>query len=358
RMAGPFVAEECGYYLQLNGGKRNLSIDLNYPQARQIVFQLCAEADVIAENFRPGTMATFGLSYDAVSQVNPGVVYVSMSGYGQTSPWANRPAFAPTVQAEAGTTATSLAHYGDRLTYPTADAGSHADLYTGLQGAIAALAGLNRRNKTGKGTHADVSMVATMLAVNERAHAQLNDMDSEGEPLALSAPESPIFQLADGTLFTIAASPVWSGAFQRYCQMMGRNDLKADPRFNTAHLRRKNIDALLDEVRGWIRSFRTFEELEAQVSAGGRLAVGRVRSAKDLMATDWAEDADPTYRIEVDDHTVQLPKGPWRFDGEDSGPLTKAAKQGEHNRQVLRECGLDDEAINALIATGILVAAD
>ncbi|MEM7403949.1 MAG: CaiB/BaiF CoA-transferase family protein [Pseudomonadota bacterium] len=354
RNAGPFVDDECGYFLQLNGGKRNISIDLNYPEARDIVFGLCARADVIVENFRPGTMRSFGLEYARVAAANPGVVYVSISGYGQESPWSGRPAFAPTVQAESGMTTSSLAHYGQKLTEPAADAGSHADLYTGYQGAIAALAGLNRRARTGRGTHADVSMMATMLAVNERAHAQLNEMDSYGEPLALSAPESPIFTLADGSMVTIAASPVWSGAFQRYCTMMGRNDLKLDPRFETAEKRRSNVDALLAEVQAWIHSFRSIEELEAQVSAGGRLAVGRLRSALDVLDTEWAQAAEPTYAVNVGEHAIKLPKAPWLFDGVDSGALPRAAAQGQHNRDVLLECGLDEQAIDALAKAGVL----
>ena len=354
RIAGPFIDGHCGYYLQLNGGKRNVSIDLNWPEARKIVFDLCAKADVIVENFRPGTMTTFGLDYAAVSAANPKVVYVSISGYGQNNPWSNRPAFAPTVQAESGFTATQLGHYGDRLSSPTTDPGSHADLYTGLQGAIAVLAGLNKLASTGKGTHADVSMMATMLNVNERLHAQINDMDAQGEPLALGAPESPIFELGDGTLVTIAATPVSSGVFMRYCGMMGRNDLRADPRFITPDLRRENLGALLNEVQGWTRSFRSFKELERQVSGAGGLAIGKVRTASEVLETEWAKATEPTYDINIGEQPFKLPKGPWRFDGESTDALSRAVHLGAHNREVMREAGLDDTAIDALLARGIL----
>ena len=279
RSGWPIVDGHSGYYLQLNAGKRNLCIDLNWPEARKIVFELCAKADLIVENYRPGTMKSFGLDYEAVSAINPRVVYVSMTGYGQNSPWSGRPAFAPTVQAESGATATHLTHYGKNLTKPVNDSSSHADLYTGLQGAIAALAGLNERTKTGKGTHADVSMMATMLSVNERLHGLINELENaDDEPWALSAPESPIFELADGSLATIVTSPVWSTSFIRFCTMMGRNDLRGDKRFLTPELRRKNYDHLMEEVQGWIRTFRTFEELEAQVSGGGGLAIGKIRT--------------------------------------------------------------------------------
>ena len=99
RIAAPRVEGQSAYYLQMNGGKKNISLDLNWPEAREVVLELCTKADVIVENFRPGTMKTFGLDYKTVAMKNPKVVYVSMSGYGQDNPWSTRPAFAPTVQA-------------------------------------------------------------------------------------------------------------------------------------------------------------------------------------------------------------------------------------------------------------------
>ena len=355
RAGSPTASGLAGYFLQLNGGKRNLCIDLNWPEARKIVFDLCTKADVIVENFRPGTMTSFGLHYEAIATVNPKVVFVSMSGYGQNSPWSGRPAFATTVQAESGATATVLEHFGDNLNTPANDSSSHADLYTGLEGAIATLAGLTKCARTGKGTHADVSMMATMLNVNERLHAQINELDNElNEPWALSAPHSPMFELADGSLVTLITSPIWSPAFGRYCTMMGRNDLRADPRFQTPDLRREHYDELMAEVRSWMHTFRTFEELEVQVSGGGGLAVGRVRQASEAVESVWAEEMQPIYEVDVGDHKVRLPKGPWLFDGQDSGALPAAAMQGAHNREVLAEAGVDDAIVDSLYERGIL----
>ncbi|MEC8491438.1 MAG: CaiB/BaiF CoA-transferase family protein [Pseudomonadota bacterium] len=354
RIAAPQIHGQSAYYLQLNGGKRNLSIDLNWPEAREAVLRLCHKADVIVENFRPGTMKTFGLDYESVRQQNPAVVYVSMSGYGQNTPWSTRPAFAPTVQAESGATQTQIDHFGDDLLRPVTDWASHADVYTGLEGAIAVLAGLNKRNATGTGLHGDVSMMATMLAVNERLHAQINELDATDEPLALGAPESPIFKVADGSFVTIAASPISSGVFMRYCGMMGRNDLRTDSRFATPELRRKNLKPLLDEVQNWMRSFRSFEELEYQVSSAGGLAVGKVRTAADLLETDWAKSADPTYTSLVGEHEIRLPKGPWLFNGRDTGALSTAAPRGANNREVLSEAGFDDATLRAWEDAGIL----
>lgn len=354
RIAAPQINGQSAYFLQQNGGKRNICLDLNWPQAKAAAYALAKQADVIVENFRPGTMKSFGLDYATLAQDHPGVVYVSMSGYGQDNPWSTRPAFAPTVQAESGATHTQLQHFGEQLTEPVTDWASHADVYTGLEGAIAVLAGLNQLNATGKGVYVDVSMMATMLSVNERLHAQINALDALGEPLALGAPESPMFTLADGTLVTVAASPVAGGVFMRYCGMMGRNDLRNDPRFSTTQLRRDNLPALLAEIQAWMSSFRSFAELEYQVSGAGGLAVGQVRTSAQALDSEWARAEQPTYAITVGDQEMRLLKGPWKFNGQDTGALSRAATRGEHNREVLASIGIDEATIKQWEEQGIL----
>jgi crotonobetainyl-CoA:carnitine CoA-transferase CaiB-like acyl-CoA transferase len=344
------------YFVQQNAGKRNLSIDLNWPEGREIVADLCRSADVIVENFRPGTLARFGLAHADVSKDNPRVVYVSMSGYGQSGPWRNRPAFAPTVQAETGLTAINADHYGDALREPRNDSCSHADVYTGLQGVIAVLAGLQHRERTGRGQHVDVSMAATMLSVNERAGALMSGIDTDGEPYALSAPESPIFQLPGGRKLTIASSPVFTPIFTSYCAMMRRTDLLSRPEYATPRLRAKNIQALLAEVRAWILTFSDLHELQAQVSEAG-LAIGEVRSTDDFSRSEWAEHWGAV--VEVDDRRggkVRMPGPPWRF-SDAALPAPGAPRfQGESNEEVLSELGIDASRISDLSARGVLRA--
>ena len=122
------------------------------------------------ESFRAGALGFFGLGYEAVSQRNPRIIYASITGYGQSGPWQGRMAYAPTVQAEAGFTANSRAHYGDALNEWRTDSLSHADVYSGLQAAIAILAAIHHRDRTGRGQYIDVAMAATLIAVNERGN--------------------------------------------------------------------------------------------------------------------------------------------------------------------------------------------
>jgi CoA:oxalate CoA-transferase len=337
RVGLPHVDGLGMYYVQQNAGKRNLSIDLNYAEAREIVAAMCREADVIVENFRPGTLARFGLGYEDISADNPGIIYVSMSGYGQSTSWRNRPAFAPTVQAETGLTAIVQDHFGEALSEPRGDACSHADVYTGLQGVIAVLAALQHRNRTGEGQHVDVSMAATMLSVNERAGAQLSGIDTDGEPIALSANESHIFEMSDGTRLTIAGSPIYSPMFTRYCAMMRRNDLVRDPRYATANLRRKNLAPLLAEIRAWLGTFDNLEQLQAQISEAG-LAVGRIRTISQFADSEWVKEWNAV--VEVDDRAggvVRMPGNPWIFSRSKLPSPGVPAFQGEHNEEILAE---------------------
>jgi crotonobetainyl-CoA:carnitine CoA-transferase CaiB-like acyl-CoA transferase len=344
------------YYVQQNAGKRNLSLDLNYAEAREIVTKLCREADVIVENFRPGTLARFGFGYEDVKANNPGIVYVSLSGFGQSTSWRNRPAFAPTVQAETGLTAIVQDHFGEALAEPRGDSCSHADVYTGLQGVIAVLAALQHRNRTGEGQHVDVSMAATMLSANERAGAMLSDIDTDGEPIALSANESHIFEMADGTRLTIAGSPIYSPMFLRYCAMMRRSDLLTDPRYATAKLRRENLSPLLAEIRAWLGTFDNLEQLQAQVSEAG-LAVGQVRTTKEFAKSDWVKEWNAI--VEVDDRgggTVRMPGNPWIFSRSELPVPGAPAFQGEHNEEILNELLVPEASIRNLQERRILLS--
>ena len=166
RLAFPRNGDISGYYAQQNAGKRNISIDLNVAEARDVALRLCDSADVIVENFRPGVLESFGLGYASVAARNPSVVYVSISGYGQRGPWRTRMAYGPAVQAEVGFTRTTLHQFdvdgADRRT----DALTHGDVYAGLHGAIAALAALQHRRLTGQGRYIDVAMAAVLTSMN------------------------------------------------------------------------------------------------------------------------------------------------------------------------------------------------
>ena len=285
RFAFPSTPGMSGYYAQQNAGKRNVSIDLNVPGAHELALRLCDTADVVVENFRAGTLRYFGLDYETLAARNPRLIYASITGYGQGGPWQGRMAYAPTVQAEAGFTHNSIRHYGEALGEPRTDSLSHADVYAGLQAAIAILAALHRRVATGTGEYIDVAMAATLMAVNERAHVDLNDADLGDEPAILGATDCPFFVGPGGERFTVATSLVGSRTFPSWLRAMRRADLADDPRFATAAARRSNFEELHRLVQKWILTFHDTGALDAQLDEA-KIAFGEVRSLNQLA--EWS----------------------------------------------------------------------
>ncbi len=158
-------------FAQQNAGKAHLCIDLQQTDGQALVQALARRADVLVENYRPGVAARLGLGYDTLKGANPGLVYCSISGYGQTGLAASRRAYAPVIHAELGLLALNARERG---TEPMPEAVSHVDFAVGAQAATAILAALWHRERTGDGQHIDVSMAETMLATNEFAAVEAN----------------------------------------------------------------------------------------------------------------------------------------------------------------------------------------
>ena len=372
RQAFPRAGQISGYYAQQNAGKRNLSIDLNLDGAREVVLRLCDHADVVVENFRPGTLAWFGLSYDDVSGRNPGIVYASISGYGQHGDWRARSAYAPTVQAETGITAITARHF-DVEDAPRSDSLSHADVYSGLHAAVAVLAALTERARTGKGRYIDVAMAAVMLSVNERVHVDLSDAELGDEVPILGATDCVFFVDPEGHQFVSPLSLVGSMSFQLYLMAMRRPDIGRDPRFATPSDRLRNLEALREIIQNWIWTFQDTASLNAQLDEA-KIATGRVRDIREFAASDWATEWGAVRSVaDGNGGTISVPGRPWHFssasrtsDGTSSvdepaeaGQQPRAAaRQGQHNHEILRELGYGDDDIAELEKRAVLVQPD
>jgi crotonobetainyl-CoA:carnitine CoA-transferase CaiB-like acyl-CoA transferase len=357
RSAFPFKGGMSGYYAQQNIGKRNLSIDLNVPGAREIVLKLCDEADIVVENFRPETLRFFGLDYATLAKRNGRLIYVSITGYGQGGPWKSRMAYAPTVQAESGFTHNTERHFGGKLGRTLADPLSHADVYAGMQATIAVLAALQHREKTGRGQYIDVAMAAVLLAANERAHVDLEDVDTGAEPAVLGATDGPSFVGPGGVRFVAAQSIVGSLTFPNYLRAMRRADLARHDRFSTAEQRVANYDALHAIIQNWILTFPDLETLDAQLDEA-KIAVGVVRSLKGLAETEWADYWGAVR--EVPDRLggkYRLPGHPWHFSENKLDETLPPAFQGEHNELVLKNLGLTEAEIETCIGAKMLISA-
>jgi crotonobetainyl-CoA:carnitine CoA-transferase CaiB-like acyl-CoA transferase len=358
RQAFPRWGEISGYYAQQNAGKQNVSIDLNVPGARAIALRLCKTADVIVENFRPGTLESFGLGYEEVSVVNPRVVYASISGYGQRGEWRSRMAYAGTVQAESGMTSNTLRQFGLEAGAERSDALSHADVYAGLHCTIAVLAALHDREVTGTGQYIDVAMAAVMLATSERMHADLTDVDLGEELPILGADDLPFFVSPEGRTFVTPVSLVGTMTFPVYLTAMRRPDLADDPRFSTLEARKANRAELHEIVQTWILTFQDMASLDAQLDEA-KIASGLVRDVNEFTGTEWSTEWKATRTVpNRSGGEIVLAGAPWHFSkfaDSDVEPVREPAFQGEHNEAVLTALDFTPSQIERLRKMGAVV---
>lgn len=347
-----------GYYAQQNSGKENVSIDLDTDEGRRLLFRLATSVDIVLENFRPGVCDRWGIGYDDVSAENPAVIYGSITGFGQTGPWADRRAYAVVAHAVGGLTHHQLEHQetvagGSVLAN---DGFSHGDVYTGLLALSGILAALHRRHTTGRGQHVDVAMIDAMLFINEHAQERLAGETEAGDPAILGSGWSPVVEVASGERVSVAGDP-GGVAYEQFLRLLGRDDLLADPAMRTWEGRVEHGPALRADFREFARLVPTADDLIALLDGVG-LAAGLVWSITDLAASGFVADRGSI--VDVDDRsggTFAIPQAPWRFSESAVGVAGAPAWRGEHNRTVCRDLlGCPDDEVDALEAAGALVA--
>jgi crotonobetainyl-CoA:carnitine CoA-transferase CaiB-like acyl-CoA transferase len=354
RFASPRINGLASYFVQQNAGKRNISLDLSKPGSTAILLDLAERCDVFVENFRPGVMARLGLAYDVVAERNPRIVYASITGYGATGPWVGRRAYAPVVGAETGITKSQGDARGGAYAN---DPHSHADVYTSLETCSAILAALVQRQRSGRGQWIDVSMAQTMLYVNEHAHDELWDGATDDNAVRGFRPgEYIVATVASGETVIVSGHPAERGTFELFAKALGRTDLIDDPRFIDVRSRLANFDLLRDEILATSATIPDAEQYERQF-AEHRLAVGVLRSVRDVCDTEWAREREVV--VEVNDRgggTIRVPNAPWRFsDAPDVAVRGEPRYRGEDNRAVLTELlGFDDAELDRLESIGVL----
>jgi len=347
------------YFVQQNVGKAAVSVDLERPGAVSLLQRLAATVDVVLENFRPGVMDRFGLGYGHLAPSNPGLVYASISGFGQSGPWRDRRAYAAVIQAESGMTRTQIESHrrrGVELPYVN-DEFSHADVYTSLEAALAICAALYRRSITSRGQYIDISMLDTMLAVNEHLHDQLWDRPvPTGVVRSYQPGDYVVLTVADGTSVTVSGHPVEPGTFERFAGAMGRPDVaEVDSRFATPADRLANLELWCSMLQAWAATFTDAAAIEAVCAAHG-LAMGVLRTVREVARSEWSRQRHSVMTVtDRGQGTVAVPNGPWRFSESDTGVRGMARYRGEDNREVFgRRLGLDPAELDRLEADGIL----
>lgn len=349
RGSSPRVNSIAMSFVHQNLGKRNVSIETRDPKGYELVRALCDKADVVLENFRPGTMEKMGLGYETLRETNLGIVFASISGYGQTGVWKNRRAYAMLVQAEMGYMEGDARYTGGPLQQ---EPYAHGDLYAGTHCCVGILSALLQRTVTGEGGQVDVDMAEAILFMNESATTLASGMS---EVLPLPTMGSPTFETADGRHVCVAFDPAERGVFKLYIAAMEFPELAEDPRFSSRQVRVENREELLSLIQEWALSFGDAAEFEAHLAKHG-LVGGLVRTVSDVPELEWAKQRGAF--IEVSDRgkgTLRVPNSPWRFSTAETGGEGVAAYRGEHNREVLRDwLSMPQKDIDTLEATHIL----
>jgi len=273
---GPYHEGISTFFFSVNRGKHGICIDLKTQEGTEIVHALARSADVVAENFRPGTMDRLGLGYEVLHRENPRLVYASLSGFGQTGPYSQFAAVDAVAQAMGGT----MSLNGEPGQPPMRVGVSIGDMVGGLYLALGILAALRARDATGEGQLLDVSLMEAQMALAENAivrHSAFNEHPTRiGSRHPLVAPFGP-FESADGYV-VIANVKQWD----LFCALIGRDELALDPRFMTNRGRLENIDALESELQATLRT-KTTEEWFTALRESNVCAVGKVNTVADLF---------------------------------------------------------------------------
>jgi CoA:oxalate CoA-transferase len=340
-------ADQGTYFVRINAGKLSVALDLGNPRGREVVLDLARAADVVVENFVPGVVKRLGCDYAAVAQVKPDIVYCSISGFGQTGPLRDTPAFHHIINAVSG-----IMHL-EAGTDPLPHVGylQSADVLSGTHAFGAILAALVRRGRTGRGAYLDVSMLEAMVAAEDVSYgAVLNG----GEVSVGPRVGMVVHRLEGGDLAmqTVGSPQLWS----RLCAAMKRPELAEDPRFATPIQRRQNWPALRDLIVAWLDGFGTRERaLEALRAA--RLPTSPVLSPHEVIAHPHLEARRAFPEIPHPARgKVRVTGTPFQVDGQPTGPSAAAPYRiGEHTREVLRDVlGYETSRIEELAKAGAI----
>ncbi|WLA80654.1 MULTISPECIES: CaiB/BaiF CoA transferase family protein [Bradyrhizobium] len=336
----PPVRNNCSTaFGQLNIGKNSLVLDLKSPAGVEAVRRLIATADVLVENFRPGVMRRLKLDYASVRDINPKLIFCSISGYGQTGPSAELPAYAPVIHAASGYEMAHLAYQPGR-SRPDYCGIYHADVLTGVYAFGAISSALYQRAASGKGQHIDVSMLESMLSLT------LNELQwSQFEVKQTQRPMFGPIETTDGYVMVAIAS---EKTFQNLMQVIGRPDWVSDPRFAKYSDRRDNWAGLMEGVEAWSRSVSTQACLAALNEYG--VPSSAYRTVREALADPQIAHRGALAEVADGGGSFKVLNLPFRMSGATVGARKRMSTLGEHTLSYLKEIGLSEDQIAGFAA--------
>ena len=340
----PFIGEESAYFLSINRNKRSLTLNFKDPEAIKIFLQLAKDADVVVENFTPGVMSRFGLEYETVKEVNPKIVYCSISGFGQTGPYQNRPAYDQIMQGLSGVMSLTGEPGGD----PQKVGIAITDIGAGMWSAFAIMAAVFHRDQRGEGQYIDISMMDAQVAW---LTYQAATYFANGEPPKRLGAAHPTlvpyqaFMCQDGKYINVAVGSerIW----ERFCRGINKPEMKDNPDYATNGDRVRNrakIVPYLQEffltrpVNEWVKDLQEFN-----VPCGPINDLAEVFSDPQLLHRKMlVEMAHPTLGL------IKQTGIPIKFSLTPGGLDRHPPLLGEHNGELLKELGYSDADIDRL----------
>jgi len=345
RAIEPRIGGESVYFASVNRNKRSITVNLKSEDGRAIVRKLVAGADILVENNRPGVMDRLELGYEALSAINPGLVYASISGFGQTGPLRDRPAFDMVIQAMSGMMSITGTPEGPPVRVGT----SLGDIGSSLFGTVGILAALQERNRTGKGAAIDVAMLDSQLAILENAIARWFNTGQRPQPLGSRHPMVAPFQAFATSDEPIVVCVDTAAQWQRLCDAIGRPELIGDPRFADSNDRVRNHAELEPEL---MRTFATRSRDEwLSVLEAADVPCGSVNAIDQAMALDQVAARDMISDL-ADQGSGQFVAMPIRIGSQEPPVERRAPHLGEHTDEVLSELDYSAADVERLRASG------
>ncbi len=342
------------YFIMHNRGKKSLCIDVKTPEGQAVIKDLIKVSDVLFENFTPGIMAHYGLTYDVVSQINPRIIMCSVSTYGQTGPYSRRIGNDLVALAAGG----MLHMLGEPDGYPAYPASAIGDHLGALNAFGSICAALFYRERTGEGQHIDLALVDCTYNAHDWALAAYSITNGEVDPQRGGTQRTGAFPYGafkskDGY---IAIGLITDAHWEAMVKRMGREELLASPEFKTNRWRIQNADALKVIIEEWLQTLPSDEEAiriladELRLPAAPILSVGQFAQNPHLSARMIEKTPNPDYG------ELLLLKSPHKFSKTPPRIPGPASRLGQHNEELLRDlCGYSAEKIQALREKGVLI---
>jgi crotonobetainyl-CoA:carnitine CoA-transferase CaiB-like acyl-CoA transferase len=347
RMNRPEVNGESAAFMAMNRNKRGIALDLKRPAAREALKRMVAQCDVVTENYRGGTMEKLGLGYDALTQVNPALIYCSVSGYGRSGPYADKGGFDLIAQGMSGL----MAITGEPGGEPVKAGSPICDINAGILGALGVVSAYVHRLKTGQGQMVDTSLYEAGIQQTYWQSAIFfatgRSPGPSGSAHILSAPYQA-FHARDGWLTIGGAN---QANWERLARVLGAPEWLADQRFSTNAERMKNLDALVPLVNAKLAHRAVREWIELLESEG--VPCGPINSIGDMVSDPQTLARDMV--VELDHPRAGRTRAlglPIKFSVTPGRVARPAPGYGEHTREVLGEFGFSAEEIEALFAGG------